>query len=272
MSAKKTVLFVLIFILAFCVLLTAKTTTFASRWLQGPLKIDGRDSDWASAVFNTEKSVQVDYTFINDTGNLYILFVFKDKKYLSTLTKTGITVWFNNQGKKKNEVGVHCQTRLISANSMIAYLEKSKDPLTEDKKNEIRSKPNYYLNQCLLLNKDSKLQADQFRNAALPEFAVTGGSGRLVFEFKIPMAADNVLGIAAGKSTLVGFEWGGSPNKELKGEGDSEAVSQESDSEYQEYSFNDEQGGGAPSNPNFPTWNRPKRYSFWCELLLAAGQ
>jgi len=46
MSAKKTVIFVLFFILAFCVLLTAKTTTFSNRWLQGSIKIDGNDSDW----------------------------------------------------------------------------------------------------------------------------------------------------------------------------------------------------------------------------------
>jgi len=224
----------------------------------------------ALAEFNTEKSVEVDYTFINDNENLYILFIFKDKKYLSSLAKTGLTVWFNNQGKKKKEIGVHCQTRLVSADGMIALTEQSKGPLTEDRKSQIRSKPSYYINQCLLLDKDSKLQAKQFGNAAPPEFAVLGGNNRLVFEFKIPLAAGNLLGLAAGKSTLVGFEWGGSPNKELKGEGASgDTVSQESDNEYQEYN---EDEGGMPSGQNFPTWNRPKRYSFWCELLLAAGK
>ena len=269
MSIKKIVFFVLFFILAFCVLLTAKATTFTSHWLPGPIKIDGNDKDWAAAVFNTEKSVQVDYTFINNNESLYVLFVFKDKKFLSTLTKTGITLWFNNQGKKKKELGVHFQTRLISAASMIVIMEKKNGPLTEDRKNEIRSKPSYYLNQCLLVDKDSKLQTGQFPNdAALPEFAVLGGSGRLVFEFRIPIAADNVLGVALGKSTMVGFEWGGSANKELKGEGDGESISQESINEYQEY----DEEGGAIANPNFPSWNRPKRYSFWCELLVAAGQ
>jgi hypothetical protein len=146
-------------------------------------------------------------------------------------------------------------------------LEKLKGPLPEDRKNEIRSQSSYYLNQCLLLDKDSKLQADQFRNAAPPEFAVLGKGGRLVFEFKIPLAAGNVLGLAAGKSTLVGFEWGGSPNKELKGEGDAdEAVL--ADSDYEDYQ---ESADGVPSK-NYSTWNRPKRYSFWCELLLAAGK
>ena len=269
MATKKIVFFILFFVLVFCILLTAKATTFVSNWFQGPLKIDGSDRDWTSAVFNTEKSVQVDYTFVNNNESLYVLFVFKDKKFLSTLTKTGINIWFNNQGKKKKEVGVHFQTRLISAASMIAVMEKKSGPLTEDRKNEIRSKPSYYLNQCLLIDKDSKLLAGQFSSdAALPEFAVLGGSGRLVFEFRIPIAAGNALGIGPGKSTLVGFEWGGSPNKELRGEGDGESISQESADEYQEYN---EESGGAPADPNFPSWNRPKRYSFWCELLLAAG-
>jgi hypothetical protein len=143
MSTKKIVFFALIFVFAFCILLTAKATTFTSHWLPGPIKIDGSDKDWISAVFNTEKSVQVDYTFVNNNENLYVLFVFKDKKFLSTLTKTGITLWFNNQGKKKKEMGVHFQTRLISAAGMIAIIEKKNGPLTEDRKNEIRRKPSW---------------------------------------------------------------------------------------------------------------------------------
>ena len=93
--------------------LPAKTAPVQSRWQKSPLKIDGDISDWLAPSFHAEKSVQVDYAFGNDAENLYLIFVFKDQKYLSSLAQTGFTVWFNDQGKKKKTLGVRFQKKTL---------------------------------------------------------------------------------------------------------------------------------------------------------------
>ena len=105
-------------------LLTAKTVAAESRWQKTPLKIDGDISDWMAPSFNSEKSVQVDYAFCNDADNLYLVFIFKEPKYLSSLSRTGFTVWFNDQGKKKKTLGLRFEKKTLSAAQLIAVMEK----------------------------------------------------------------------------------------------------------------------------------------------------
>ncbi len=273
MASKKWFPWLVLMVGIFSAVATAKTAQVQSRWQKTPLKIDGDISDWLAPSFNAEKSVQVDYAFGNDAENLYLIFVFKDQKYLSSLAQTGFIIWFNDQGKKKKTLGVRFQKKTLTAAELIAVIEKKNGPLNEEKKKEMLAKPAYIVNQFVAVNGDNEDQTELvFKQAPLPEFTSLAASGRLAFEFRIPIGPGNGLNLAAGKTVMVGFDWGGL-TKEMRQErlqrggyegGEDSGLSageQELDPE----------GPGQRDSGGLPSMRGPKHYIFWCETLLAAG-
>lgn len=272
MASKKWFPWLALVLVIFPVAAAAKTAQVQSRWQKTPLKIDGDISDWLAPAFNAEKSVQVDYAFGNDAENLYLIFVFKDPKYLSSLAQTGFTVWFNGQGKKKKTLGVRFLKKTLPASEVIAVMEKKSGPLSEEKKKEMLAKPAYIVNQFLAVNGDNEDQTGPvFKQGPLPEFTSLSASGRLAFEFRIPIGPGNELNLAAGKTVLVGFDWGGL-TKEMRQE------------RLQRGGYEGSEGGGMPEAPDLdpegpgqrdsgglPSLRGPKHYIFWCEATLAAG-
>lgn len=252
--------------------LLAKTAPVQSRWQKSPLKIDGDISDWLAPSFQAEKQFQVEYAFGNDGENLYLIFVFKDQKYLSSLAQTGFTVWFNDQGKKKKKLGLRFEKKTLSSAELIAVMEKKGGPLAEEKKKEMLAKPAYVVNQFVAVNGDNDDQTDLvFKQPPLPEFTTLSASGRLAFEFRIPIGPGNGLNLAPGKTVMVGFDWGGSTREMRRallqrggyegGEGGGMPEEQDLDPE----------GRGAPDSGGLPSMRGPKHYVFWCELTLAAA-
>lgn len=250
--------------------LGAKTVPVQSRWQKSPIRIDGDISDWLAPSFHSEKQVQVEYAFGNDGENLYLIFVFKDQKYLSSLAQTGFTIWFNDQGKKKKKIGLRFEKKALSSAELIAVMEKKSGPLTEDKKKEMLAKPAYIVNQFVAVDGDNDDQTDRvFPQPPLPEFTALSASGRLAFEFRIPIGPGNGLNLAPGKTVMVGFDWGGS-TKEMR-----RALLQRGGYEggggggLPEEQDLDPEGGGAPGSGELPSMRGPKHYVFWCELILA---
>jgi hypothetical protein len=253
---------------------TGKTAPVLSRWQRSPLKIDGDISDWLAPSFQSEKQVQAEYAFGNDGENLYLIFVFKDQKYLSSLAQTGFTIWFNDQGKKKKKLGLRFEKKTLSSAELIAVMEKKSGPLADEKKREMLAKPAYVVNQFVAVNGDNDDQTDLvFARPPLPEFTTLAASGRLAFEFRIPIGPGNGLNLAPGQTVMVGFDWGGS-TKEMRRallqrggyeggeEGGLPAGEQELDPE----------GPGQRDSGGLPSMRGPKHYVFWYELTLAAAQ
>jgi hypothetical protein len=255
----------------FSVMAAAKTISLQSRWQETPIRIDGDIGDWMAPLFHSEKSVQVDYAFCNDANNLHLIFIFKDQKYLSSLAQTGLTVWFNEQGKKKKNLGLRFEKKTIATGELIAVMEKKNGPLGEEKKREMLAKPAYIINQFVAVDGDNKDQTDQiFVQGPLPEFTSLAASGRLAFEFSVPMGPGNGLNLAPGKTLMVGFDWGGS-TKEMRRQ------------LLQRGGYDGDGGGGLPESPDLdpegegqrdsgglPSLRGPKHYVFWCQLTLAA--
>jgi len=253
-------------------LAAAKTAAVESRWPKSPLKIDGDISDWQAPSFNSERSVQADYAFANDGGNLYLVFVFRDQKFLSSLSQTGFTVWFNDPGKKKKKLGLRFEKKTLSSTELIAVMEKKSGPLSEEKKKEMLAKPAYVINQFVAVDDDGRDQTDQvFPQPPLPEFTTLSASGRLVFEFSIPIGPGNGLNLAPGKALMVGFEWGGM-TKEMRREllqrggyeGGGGGGLPEGEQDL------DPEGMGQRDSGGLPSMRGPKHYIFWCEVNLAA--
>lgn len=272
MKTQPFLLWLALMVLALPAAAAAKGEPLQSGWAQAPLKIDGDTGDWQTSPFQFEKSAQVEYAFRNDAAFLYLAFVFKDAKYVSSLAQTGFTVWLNDQGKKKKKIGLLFEKKTVSAADLVAMMEKQGGPLPEEQKKKILAKPGYVINQFKAIDDDRKDQtAALFPQPPLPECISASAADRLAFEFRVPVGAGNGLNLAPGKSLTVGFEWGGltkEMRQALMRRGGYEGGGGGSTVEGVDL---DPEGSADPGGSELPSrLHGPKHYLFWCDLVLAS--
>jgi hypothetical protein len=128
MRTTAKILLILIAVGAAITVGVAKDKLVNSAWCPSPPRIDGTSYDWQGVTTTFEKKVKVDCAFMNDADYLYVFFIFNDPLYLSSINQTGMTVYFNVQGKKKKDYGVNFSHKRISAQQYIAMLEKKQVP------------------------------------------------------------------------------------------------------------------------------------------------
>jgi len=275
-SMKNLLLFFMI--LTLTLLGFSKEKTIASNWVATLLNVDGSINDWADVDFNFEKKVSVDYAFKNDAENLFVLFMFKDPKHLSTIKATGMTIWFNTEGKKKQHYGINFLQKQVTAEAFISLLEQKKGTLSEEEKNTIRVNPHYVFHNAKVINKKSKSSSQTTERGEVSPavFRTTKQEKTIMYEFVIPLkrAAELAPGIGTepGKTVKVCFEWGGM-TKEMK--------------EARMKRLKAASGGGPPTSSRAGgSWSKgsdyassmpgakrnPKKYSFWVDVQLARIQ
>lgn len=266
----------------------SKDEPVESMWIASPPSIDGMNTEWTKASLTTYKKTDVDYAFMNDSENLYILFIFRNPRYISSINWTGLTVWISPQGEKKKELGINLLRKQISADEYIAFLEKQVgQEMPEDRKAQVRQNKAYWMFEQRLINKRA---ADYDEDAPPP---VYGGAQfrsnvldkALLYEVvvSLPYLAkiDPGLVLEPGKSVSVNFEWGGA-TKEYKeslarGLGQSETTARDQ----QAGRLTDErEGGGLGSAENESVklasmrrqLQQVKQYDFWIDLNLARNE
>jgi len=255
----------------------SKEKEVKSLWAASSVKIDGFKDDWAEVTLADEKKVKIDYAFRNDAENLYVLYIFKDPKYLSSISVTGITLWFNSEGKKKKNYGIKFIQKQISADALISRTEKEKGPLPEDKKKEIRNNPFYLINDSEIVNKKSKSSSQPSESSKIKPavFRVMKQQNLLVFECAIPlkrmMEQTSGLEIEPGKKVKVGFEWGGM-TEEMKAEVRRRSAALERTRDTSSDPADNRAGAGAGSAVPMGLLSGPKKYSFWVDVQLAKNQ
>jgi hypothetical protein len=281
--SKTLIIFFMFFlVLALCVPGMAKkkkTAVVESQWAPSLVKIDGWNTEWNKETFSTEKKVSVDYAFMNDDKNLYILVVFKTRKFLSSIGQTGMKIFFSPKGKKGEKSGIRFVPTKLSADEYIELMEKEIGPVDEAKKEAIRANPAYIVfgHQTIA---DGKLQAYRLTGSL---FRNQTDRKTWNFEFLIPLEKLAELfpetGEEPDKGFNVGFEWGGMTEeikKDLAGRigdqatagraGRAGGLTQERRTEGL--------GGVENSGSRLEQMRRmqPKKYSFWVSVKLAQSK
>jgi hypothetical protein len=248
-----------------------------SRWAAEPPRIDGQAADWSEAAFSAQKSLGVDLAFRNDADNLYVLVIFKDPRYLSSMEFTGITVYFSPAPKKLKDFGIRFLRKNATPDELIARLEKQGEALTAERKAEIKAKPLYYLFDVEEVDKKGEVISAPVPSGETepPAFRLAKSQeGFLVYELRVPLASRDVFpaGISSGPGQLLklGFEWGGM-TKEVR----AAMMSREQMPDQSQVSGEDARGERAENESagTSPSLARsaqgPKQYSFWIDLKLA---
>lgn len=280
MKNKTFMRFFLLFIMIMAVSLIgfSKKEALESSWAASSLKIDGISKEWSADSFGFEKQVKVDYAFMNNDHSLYVLFIFKDRKYLSTIRFSGFTIWLNTEGKKKKIYGIKFIERKVSADELLAAIEKKEGPRSEAEKQQVKANPFYFIYQGEVINKKGKvlIESSFAGGKDVPGFRSKPQKEGIVHEFKVPLkileqlSADQVL--EPGKTFKVGFEWGGL-TKEIK---DAQAKQQASAGVRASGRASDvavKEGVSDGSRRALTSMasmrKRVKKYSFWVDVKLA---
>lgn len=277
-SLKKTA-FLLIVMMILCQIGYSKEKTVRCQWTLTPLNIDGSSQDWRAEELIFEKKLQAEYAFKNDGENLFALFIFKDPKYLSSINATGMTVWFNLEGKKKKKYGINFIKKKVKPENFIVLMEQRRGPLSEEEKNEIRSRPEYFLHNARVIStKKSEVKAATGEEVKPAIFRSAQQQNGVVYEFSIPLErkTETASGVGAepGKLIKVCFEWGGLTAQQKAAR--MARVVRGADSRNRpadpvvrpEEAMDRGTGAGRMSK----TKGTPKKYDFWVNVQLAKSQ
>jgi hypothetical protein len=266
----------------------SKDESVGSMWIASPPSIDGMNTEWTKASLTSYKKTAVDYAFMNDSENLYVLFIFRNPKYLSSINWTGLTMWVSPQGEKKKELGINLLRKQISADEYIAFMEKQVgQEMPEDRKAQVRQNKAYWMFEQRLINKNA---ADYDADVQPPVYA--GAQFRsnvldkaLLYEVAIsfPKLAEIApeLGVEPGKSVSVNFEWGGATKeyKESLARGIGQNTTKAQDQ--QAGGLTGERGGGGLGSAENDSvrlasmrrqLQQVKQYDFWIDLNLVRNE
>lgn len=265
----------LFFMIMLCAAGLAKDKQVNSQWVMAPMNIDGNPADWEGDTLTHEKKVKVNIAFRNDNNYLYTLFQFTDQQYISSLTMSGLIMYFNTQGKKKKDYGIRFLKKQITADEYIAILEAQKGPLGDADKEKIRANRSYIQHDIKLVDKKGNLTDPAVVEGKSSIFRAVQSKEAITFEFVVPLeraeATAAGIGSEAGNTIKVGFEWGGT-TKEMKEAQLSRFGAQNvrARSGGMTSNPNQERGVSGQSAPLSSIRRRlPKKYDFWVDVKLA---
>jgi hypothetical protein len=254
-----------------------KDKIFESAWTAAPVQIDGAATDWAPESLFLWKDFNINFGFKNDANFLYLVSIFNDPKYVSSLAQTGMYLWINAEGKDKKIHGLHLYQKAITAEQLIAEMEKSGQTIPEEKKKELMAKPQYRLFACDVVNKKGEPVPHPGTGTGTYRYARTKTGA--TFEAIIPLAVLNDPAAPAQldltKPFKFGFEWGGM-TAEMKKQraaqlGDRGAQARAGESSFEGQISGEHEGGGdfsAGGGSLTAMRGGPKQYNFWINLVI----
>jgi hypothetical protein len=258
----------------------AKDIVVTSQWSATPVRIDGLEQDWQDATFLTDEGSKAQYAVKNDGNNLYILFVFKDQMSATTIEYTGMKVFFGAEGKKSKDLGILFAKKPMTADNVIAEMQKRGEALTEERKIELRKQKTYMVFTEEVINaKKVTAPSDPAVQTLPPVYRAANNKRVAVYEFRIPLGRINQpggIGIEPGKTIKLGFEWGGMTQdimRNVMADRASAGARASQRAVGSDAGFSDDSGGGEGGGGGMGEFNRDPRYkkhSFWIDLKLAA--
>ncbi len=189
-----------------------EASQYKSNWSSKGVEVNADPADWQGLPVTEDKNSKTAFAFQNDSENLFILFVFRDLKSLSSLQETGITVWISPEKDKKRNFGVFFKRIPLSVENLIAVLEKDGRVLTEEQKSNLRRRPVHQINQNKIITRGQDQEIPlRLNEMTAPQFSQKMVNQELYFEFRIPLSllAEKLTGFTPGSALNLVFEWGG---------------------------------------------------------------
>ena len=153
---SRTIFCILVAIFLFSGFGNAKSKIYLNQLQTAPISVKGALSEWQGAAVDQMEKWGIDYRFANNNQYLYGLLILKNRKFISSMRQTGLTVWINLGKKKKKQFGINFLKGQVDAVTFIKLMENTRGPLPEEQKIKIREKKAYSINQYKIINKKGR--------------------------------------------------------------------------------------------------------------------
>lgn len=245
---------ILLIVLSF-VLIEAKTHKISSNITYDKIVIDGDLDEW----FLDDLNILDDETaagVCNDSDYVYLTLMISDQELQRQIMSMGMTVWFEEKGKKKEKIGVKYPAGMMASGPRDRF-----DP-SEMGEERVRMDPNEMINsmgdEFRLLTNDLE-QSKNFSEFPGLEAGISVLDQILIYEIQIPCDTNMILPvmIKPDKDTIhLGVEISGSDQMKM----------------HPPEGFSGDRGGpGGRGQGNRPEMRRPefKKREFWLKIKLA---
>ncbi len=239
------------------------------RWANRPIEVDGQVTDWDSIPTAYIEDEGFIVGLCNDSTNLYILFRFRDMKWLRSIRMSGLTLWLDANGKKKKEFGFRYR-------GGPSFAEMQELLGSEDREFVDHMPPERMERTGHRMSGEVDEITVIYRGREQPETIRANGSGGpavcfassgmlFTYEFSVPLQTSDYgtygMGAQQGKEICVGIEWGGM-NRDDRPEGPPMGGGEG----FGGVRDGGRMGGGRPGRRMEPA----EQHEFWAKATLSA--
>ncbi|MCJ7509067.1 MAG: hypothetical protein MUO85_10145 [candidate division Zixibacteria bacterium] len=198
-----------------------KTREVSSYWTAEPIRVDGKRTDWSEDMpvnyFEEEGAV---LALSNDSENLYILFCFKDPKWVRAIRMTGLKLWLDAKGKEKKDFGL----RYNGGPSLSEMQAARRGGYSEDIPSEAKQRMMQGMTprtiRFTFIDKKNNIEMEIPTDGSKgPAASFDTSMGLYSYEFSVPLQSGAAgyygMDIKPGQTISIGAEWGDMGN--LKG-------------------------------------------------------
>lgn len=195
-------------------LLACNTVELPGNWTGAGITADGKRGDWDDIPFHYFEKQKAVLAMCNDSSHLNIYFSFNDPSWLQSIRMSGLTLWFDNQGKKHKNIG------LVYRGGTPPRPDSGGGPggdkpsrFDSDQKKQMFPGDTLKTPQLTLIDKDNDFEFTAPVDGGMgPKAAFGETNGIYTYEFSIPLApmSAGFFGIDAqpGATVCIGVEWG----------------------------------------------------------------
>lgn len=200
---------VFMFLLVFISSAHGKEQNIDSYWGGGLIVTDGQFNDWVDVPVTFFKDEKVSVGVANDSAHLYILFRFTDRQWARLIRMGGLSVWVDNQAKKKKDFGLKFSggPKFDSAQMAPRKSTPESQRLRDDRRGEIPENQLLVIDKARLVEKIIPMDGSEG-----PQISCGMTQDFYTYEFKIPLKKSELncygAGVAAGDKISIGLIWG----------------------------------------------------------------
>ncbi len=184
--------------------------TIDSQWTDQKISVDGIAADWQNFKLQNYDKQDMFLGITNDKDNLYLLISFKGLALSRRFSMSGLTVWLDDENKKKKVLGVRLVPEMdprqrLGENIPAQMPEEMRLELEERQKNLIRG-------LTVTTNGGVFYKLDDAEN--IPRGSYSNENDAITTELAIPLEESSItpfaIGSNPGSKMKIGFEIGGS--------------------------------------------------------------
>jgi hypothetical protein len=100
---------------------------YSSVWQSKPVTVDGKAKEWKIPLDYFDDKTKLNFTVTNDKNNLYVCVRATEDETQKGIIHTGLQIWIDTTGGKKNQVGIQFPIIERSANSLSSSRSQNSD-------------------------------------------------------------------------------------------------------------------------------------------------